>query len=139
MSTPYACPNCGTTDVKRFHKNRSMESGLQTHCYACQKTLWGNRHVALALQRSREAAVEDQERREVLEMLAERLETFLARVRVASLDELAVLEGSLPAGREEEGRTALYARLDEMTMGTMIQVNFEPVNFEPVRKLAAAG
>lgn len=116
MSAPYACPNCGTTDEKRFHKNRSRESGLQTHCYKCQEALWGNRHVALALQRKHEAEAEAREASETLALINERLDEFVAQVSEASFEGLVALESKLrkvpePTARKGEARAALDARL----------------------------
>jgi hypothetical protein len=144
MST-YACPECGTTDVSRFHKNRSTESGLQTHCYKCQKLLWGDRHAKLERFRQHEREAEARETLELRDLLNERLDNFVNDcLNATTLDALASLEKRLPKLAEVEGREGQAQEALDFALELLIET--QPVTYAPIiqidfrqHRLAAVG
>jgi hypothetical protein len=117
------CPSCGTEDPERFYKNRHTSYGRQHYCNKCHAFNFRPGEIPRELLLEKERLVEEQERVEVLALLAERraLKTFLARVVGASFDDLCDLERELPAGSEDAARAALDARLADLDVDQAAQ------------------
>jgi hypothetical protein len=108
------CPSCGTQDPERFYKNKHTSYGRQHYCNKCHAFNFRPGEIPRELLLERERQIEEQERIEVLALVAERkaLKAFLERVSTTwDLNTLAVLEANLPSGSEGVARDALEDRL----------------------------